>query len=50
MFQLPESIKAQSIQDLTSEDEVTLENVLLGLDIEHQSNEVDEDKDMNGNE
>jgi len=50
MFQLPESIKARSIHDLTPEDEVTLENALLGLDIEHQSNEVDEDENMDGNE
>src|SRR5438046_5656580 len=49
VFLLPESIKARSIHDLTPEDEVTLENVLLGLDIEHQSDEVDEDKDVNEN-
>ena len=50
MFLLPESIKARLIHDLTPEDEVTLENALLGLDIEHQSDEVDEDEDVDENE
>jgi hypothetical protein len=50
MFLLPESIKVRSIHDLTPEDEVALENVLLGLHVEHQSDEVDEDEDMDENE
>src|SRR5436309_14955653 len=49
MFLLLESIKARSIHDLMPEDEVTLENVLLGLDIEHQSDEVDEEEDVDEN-
>ena len=50
MFLLPESIKAWLIHDLTPEDEVTLENALLGLDIEYQSDEVDKDEDVDENE
>jgi hypothetical protein len=50
LFLLPESIKAQSVHDFTPEDEVTLENVLLGLDVEYQSGEMDIDKDMDENE
>jgi len=52
LFLLPESIKAQSVHDLTPEDEVTLENVLLGIDVEHQSAgmDIDENIDENGDE
>ena len=46
---MPESIKAKSVHDLTPEDEVALENDLLGLDVEHQSVEMDIEEDMDEN-
>jgi len=50
LFLLPKSIKVQSVHDLTPEDEITLENILLGLDVEYQCGEMDIDKDMDENE
>ena len=38
---LSESIKTTSVHDLTPEEEVTLENDLLGLDVDDQSAEMD---------
>ena len=46
LFELSESIKAKSVHKLTSEDEVTLENLLLDMDVEYQSAEMDIDRDM----
>src|SRR5579859_4009458 len=50
LFLLSKSIKVQSVHNLTPEDEVTLENILLGLDVEYQCGEMDIDKDMDENE
>ena len=47
---MPESIKAKSVHDLTPSDEVLLENVVLGLDEEYQSSEMDIDQDVNEND
>ena len=41
MFELPDSIKAKSIHKLTSEDEVELENILMGIDVDDGSVEMD---------
>jgi hypothetical protein len=41
MMQLPESIKAKSEYDLTSVEEVTLENVLLGIEVDDNSDITD---------
>src|SRR5579859_3042099 len=49
MYEFSESIKAKSVHKLTSEEEVTLENVLLGLDVEHQSAGMDIDENMDEN-
>ena len=58
MFELPDSIKTKSIYKLTSEDEVELENILLGIDLEDRNVEMDydendtenEDEDIDGDE
>src|SRR5579859_542023 len=49
LFLLPESIKVKSVHDLMPEEEVALENDILGLDVEHQSVEMDIDEDMDDN-
>jgi len=58
MFKLPDSIKTKSIHKLTSEDEVELENILLGIDLDDENIEMDydendtenEDEDVDGDE
>jgi len=58
MFELPDSIKTKSIYKLTSEDEVELENILLGIDLDDRNVEMDydendtenEDEDIDGDE
>ena len=39
--QLPESIKAKTIHNLTPEEEVALENVLLGIEVDDKGDLVD---------
>jgi hypothetical protein len=39
----------ESVYNLMPEDEVILENVLLGLDAEYQDSEMDIDEDMDEN-
>jgi len=58
MFELPDSIKTKSIYKLMSEDEVELENILLGIDLDDKNVEMDydendtknEDEDVDGDE
>ena len=50
MFQLPDSIKAKSIHKFTPEDEVELENILLGIDLEDTLVETGIIEDMGENE
>jgi len=55
MFELPDSIKAKSIHKLTSEEEVELENILMGIDVDDGSVEIDnagenEDEDVDDDE
>jgi len=47
---LPDSIKDKSIHKYTLEDEVELENNLLGLDVNDINAEMDVDEDVDENE
>src|SRR5579859_4905540 len=38
---LPESIKMKSVHNLTAEEEVTLENILLGIEVDDQGDLMD---------